>query len=191
MPGPYTRSKHLGERAALAASHNGLDVVVVNPTIPMGPGDRNKTPPAAMLSLFLSGGSPFFLDCILNVVDVRDVAEGMLRAAEHGRPGERYVLGGENVALRDLLPRIGRLSGRPMPKRTVPKPVALAAGALSGFIADRLTGKPPTVTREGVILALRSAPFDSGKAKRELGYKPARVDDALAKAVAELVQGQG
>src|SRR5690606_14634491 len=97
-------------------------------------------------SLFLSGGSPFFLDCILNLVDVRDLAAGILRAEAAGRRGERYILGGENVALRDLLPLIGRLSGKPMPKRTVPKAMALAAGTVSGFIADRLTRKAPKVT---------------------------------------------
>lgn len=191
MPGPYTRSKHRGERAALAACGNGLDVVVVNPTIPIGAGDRNMTPPAAMLSLFLSGGSPFFLDCVLNLVDVRDLANGIVRAAVAGRRGERYILGGENVALRDLLPMVERLSERRMPRRTVPKAMALAAGTVSGFIADRLTRKAPTVTREGVVLALRSAPFDSGKARRELGYAPAPVERALAEAIEELTQRQG
>lgn len=190
MPGPYTRSKHLGEQAALRACGEGLDVVVVNPTIPVGPGDRNMTPPAAMLSLFLSGGSPFFLDCVLNLVDVRDLAAGILRAEAAGRRGERYILGGENVALRDLLPLIGRLSGKPMPKRTVPKAMALAAGTVSGFIADRLTRKAPKVTREGVVLALRSAPFDSGKARRELGYAPAGIERAIAETVAELTRGK-
>ena len=183
MPGPYTRSKYRAERAALDAARNGMDVVVVNPTVPIGPGDRNMTPPTEMLALFLSGGSPFFLDCVLNLVDVRDVAAGMILAGELGRSGERYVLGGENLALRDLLPRLQELSGKRMPNRTVPAAVAMVTGMLAGWVADRITHKPPVATSEGVSLALRSAPFDSGKARRELGYAPRPVDRALTEAV--------
>jgi dihydroflavonol-4-reductase len=183
MAGPYTRSKHLAETAALKAAKGGLDVVVVNPTVPIGLGDRNMTPPAAMLALFLSGHTPFFLDCILNLVDVRDIADGIVRAGESGRPGERYILGGENVALKELLPILERKSGHPMPKRRVPGAVALMTGSVSGWIADRVTHRPPVVTREAVILALRSAPFDSAKAKRELGYHPGPIDRPLTEVV--------
>jgi dihydroflavonol-4-reductase len=182
MAGPYTRSKHQGESAALAAAGKGMDVVVVNPTVPIGPGDRNRTPPAEMLELFLSGGSPFFLDCVLNLADVRDIAAGIVLAGERGRSGERYVLGGENVALRNLLPRIERISGRPMPRRAVPAPLALLTGTLAGWLSG-VTGRPPVATREGVVLALRSGPFDSGKARRELGYAPRAVEGALTAAV--------
>jgi dihydroflavonol-4-reductase len=183
MPGPYTRSKHRAEQAASAAVQQGLEVVIVNPTVPIGADDRNFTPPAAMLSMFLAGSAPAFLDCVLNLVDVRDVAAGMILAAERGRPGERYILGGENVTLRDLLAQLEAISARPMPKRTIPGPVAIAAAAVAEWIADRITGRTPAATREGVQLALRSAPFDSGKARRELGYanRPAR--DALEDAV--------
>jgi dihydroflavonol-4-reductase len=183
MPGAYTRSKFLGEQVALKAARDGMDVVVVNPTVPIGDGDHNMTPPAAMLALFLSGRTPFFLDCVLNLVDVRDLADGMLRAGDHGRPGERYILGGENVAMRDLLPALERLSGRQMPKRTVPAALALATGIVSGWIADRVTKTPPAATREAVLLALRSAPFDSAKAKRELGYAPRPIEQALTEVV--------
>jgi dihydroflavonol-4-reductase len=183
MPGPYTRSKYLGERAALGAARDGLDVVVVNPTIPIGVGDRNMTPPAAMLALFLSGGTPFFLDCILNLADVRDIADGIARAGERGRRGERYILGGENVRMGDLLGRLERKSSRRMPRRAVPVWVALTTGVASGWLADRVTHKPPVATREGVVLALRSAPFDSSKAQSELGYAPAPIDRALTEAV--------
>jgi dihydroflavonol-4-reductase len=191
MPGPYTRSKYLAERAALDAARNGMDVVVVNPTVPIGPGDRNMTPPAEMLALFLSGGSPFFLDCVLNLVDVRDVAAGIVLAGDVGRSGQRYVLGGENIALRDLLPRLQELSGKRMPNRAVPVPVAMVTGLLAGWVADRITHKPPVATSEGVALALRSAPFDSGKAKRELGYAPRPVDRALTEAVEAFKRNAG
>jgi dihydroflavonol-4-reductase len=183
MAGPYTRSKHLAERAALEASKNGLDVVVVNPTVPIGVGDRNMTPPAAMFALFLSGETPFFLDCILNLVDVRDIADGIIRAGEQGRSGERYILGGENMVMRELLPILERKSGRRMPKRTVPAALALFTGSISGWIADQVTHRPPVATREAVILALRSAPFDSAKAKRELGYRPGPIDRPLTEVV--------
>src|SRR4029078_7427634 len=98
----------------------GLDAVIVNPTVPIGPDDRNLTPPAAMLLMFLQGRTPDFLECILNLVDVRDVATGCILAAERGHPGERYILGGENVALRDLLALMQQLSRRPMPRRSIP-----------------------------------------------------------------------
>ena len=187
MPGPYTRSKLLGEKAAFAAAGNGLDVVVVNPTVPIGAGDRNMTPPAAMIALFLEGGSPFFLDCVLNLVDVRDLAAGIALAGTRGRSGERYILGGENMPLRKLLPILENASGRPMPKRAIPAVVALTAGTVAEWISDRVTGKVPVATREGVMVAIRSAPFDSSKARRELGYAPRPVEGALTDAVAWLM----
>jgi dihydroflavonol-4-reductase len=183
MPGIYTRSKFLGERIALKAAREGMNLVVVNPTVPIGEGDHNMTPPAAMFDLFLSGRSPFFLDCILNFVDVRDAADGIVRAGDRGRSGERYILGGENVAMRDLLRTLERISGRKMPKRSVPPALALATGALSGWLADHVTHRPPAATREAVLLALRSAPFDSAKARRELGYRPRPIEQALTEVV--------
>ena len=180
MPGPYTRSKHMAEQAALAAARRGLDVRIVNPTVPIGANDRNMTPPAAMLAMFLAGRSPFFLDCILNLVDVRDVAGGMILTAERGRSGERYILGGENMSLRELLGVVERISRRPMPKRALPAPVAFAAAAVAEWLSERVTGRRPMATREGVRLALRSAPFDSRKARRELGYEPQPIQKALA-----------
>jgi dihydroflavonol-4-reductase len=183
MPGPYTRSKHLAEQAASTAARSGLDVRIVNPTVPIGADDRNMTPPAAMLAMFLADRSPFFLDCVLNLVDVRDVAAGMILAAERGRPGERYILGGENMPMRELLRLIERLSGRAMPKRALPASLALAAAALAEWWADHVTGRPPLATREGVRLALRSAPFDSRKARGELGYEPRPIRSALAETI--------
>lgn len=185
MPGPYTRSKLLAEHAVRAAVAAGLDAVIVNPTVPIGPGDRNLTPPAAMLAMFLNGQSPAFLDCVLNLVDVRDVAAGMLAAAACGRCGERYILGGDNVALRDLLALLALRSGRTMPKRAIPGSLALMAATIAEAIAA-WTGRAPAATREGVRLALRSAPFDSAKARHELGYAPRSFDVALSDALAWL-----
>lgn len=189
MPGPYTRSKLAAEQAVLAAVQGGLNALIVNPTVPIGAGDRNLTPPAAMLSMFLSGQSPAFLDCVLNLVDVRDVAAGMVLAAERGRTGERYILGGENVVLRDLLALLERISGRPMPKRAVPGWLALASATVTEWVADVVTKRTPAATLEGVTLALRSGPFDSKKARSELGYAPRPFQDALTDAVAWLSSG--
>jgi dihydroflavonol-4-reductase len=183
MPGPYTRSKFLAERAALEAARNGLNLVVVNPTVPIGEGDRNMTPPAAMFALFLSGGSPFFLECMLNLVDVRDLAEGIVQAGERGRAGERYILGGENMALGELLPVLERLSGQRMPRHAIPASLARVTGLVAGFIADHVTRTPPVTTREAVDIALRSAPFDSRKAREELGYAPRPIAPALTEVV--------
>jgi dihydroflavonol-4-reductase len=183
MPGPYTRSKHLAEQAVQAAVQRGVDAVIVNPTVPIGADDRNLTPPAAMLAMFLAGQSPAYLDCMLNLVDVRDVAAGMALAAAHGRTGERYILGGENMALRDLLALLGRQSSRPMPKFAIPGAIALASAAVAEWWADLVSRRAPLATREGVRLALRSAPFVSRKAQAELGYAPRPVENALAEAV--------
>jgi hopanoid-associated sugar epimerase len=180
MPGPYTRSKHLAEQAALAAARSGLDVRIVSPTVPIGANDSNMTPPAAMLAMFLAGRSPVFLDCILNLVDVRDVAAGMVLSAERGRLGQRYVLGGDNMSLRELLGLLELISKRRMPKRALPPSAAFAAAALAEWLADLVTGRRPLATREGVRLALRSARFDSRKARRELGYEPRPIQQALA-----------
>jgi dihydroflavonol-4-reductase len=182
MPGPYTRSKYLAEQAALAAASSGFDVVIVNPTVPIGAGDHNRTPPTAMLAHYLTQ-TPFVLDCTLNVVDARDVATGIVLAAERGRSGERYILGGENVRLDDLLKRLGRASGRPRTKIGVPRSLAFVMGHVSEWVATWLTHRAPLATGEGVRLALRSAPFDNAKARRELGYAPRPVDGALADAV--------
>ena len=191
MPGPYTRSKRLAEEAALGAGRGGLDVVIASPSVPIGPGDRNRTPPAAMLSLFLGGGPAFFLDCVLNFVDVRDVAAGLVLAAERGRSGERYILGGENWSLRELLERLRRASGRKLPGIAVPPPVALASAIAAEWAADHVTGRMPVATREGVRLARRSARLDLGKARRELGYEPRPPQDALAAAAEWLARDRG
>lgn len=186
MPGPYTRSKLKAEQSVLAAVQDGLNAVIVNPTVPIGPGDRNRTPPAAMISMFLQGRSPAYLECVLNLVDVRDVAAGMVLAGERGRSGERYILGGDNVALSNLLRLLESISGRPMPKRAVPGWLALASAAATEWAADLLTHRTPAATREGVRLALRSAPFDSRKARSELGYAPRPLQDGLRDTVAWL-----
>lgn len=185
LAGAYCRSKYLAEKDALAAAAQGLPVVVVNPTAPIGPGDRLPTPPNAMLRLFRRGGPRLILDCVLNLVDVRDVAQGMILAMEGGRIGERYILGGTDVGLGDLAQRIDRLCGRP-PLRRYPVPPALALGAarVEEWLSDHVTRRPPTAPVTGVRLALGGGGFDSGKAMRELGYTVRPLDASLRAALA-------
>jgi dihydroflavonol-4-reductase len=183
MPGPYTRSKFLAEEAALAAARRGLPVTIVNPTLPIGLGDDNCTPPSAMLSLLVMKPPPVVLDCTLNLVDVRDVANGILAAAQRGRVGERYILGGENFSFADLAVVLDRMCGRERFQVKLPGLVALAIGMAAEFIATHITGRPPFATAEGVRIALRSAAIDSAKARRELGYQPRSVMPALAEVV--------
>jgi dihydroflavonol-4-reductase len=180
LPGPYTRSKYLAEQAALSSSCAEMSVVVVNPTVPVGPGDDNFTPPAAMLARYLAG-SRLYLECMMNIIDVRDLALGMILAAQHGRPGERYILGGENVSLQSILALVAHITGRQHVPIGVAGPLALAVGIVSEWVAN-LTGRSPLAVEEGVRLALRSSPFSIGKAHRELGFRPRPAQEALAAA---------
>jgi dihydroflavonol-4-reductase len=186
MSGPYARSKYLGEQAALSAGRAGQPVVVVNPTLPIGPGDDTLTPPMAMLAMYLTDRMPGALDFILNLLDVRDVAGGMILAARNGRPGERYILGGENIAFRQLAAILEELTGKRAIKFWIPGQVGYAAGIISEWLATHVTGKEPNATTEGVRLALRSAHLDIGKARQELGYTPRSLREALTDAVAWL-----
>ncbi|QCG95390.1 NAD-dependent epimerase/dehydratase family protein [Azospirillum sp. TSA2s] len=187
MAGPYCRSKYLAEREALAAAER-MPVVIVNPTAPIGPGDHTPTPPTAMLRLFLDGGPRLILNCNLNLVDVRDVADGMILAAERGVVGERYILGGQNLTLPDLADRIDRLAGRRCRRRwPIPGRLALAAAVLEEWMSDHITHRPPRAPATGVRLAITAEFVESTKAMRELGYKPRSLDNALADAVAWLM----
>jgi dihydroflavonol-4-reductase len=182
MPGPYCRSKFLAEQAALAAARNGLPVVVVNPTLPIGPGDIHLTPPTRMLLDFLTGRAPAYLDCAFNLVDVRTVALGHILAAEKGRIGERYILGGRNITVADLLAMLGRLSGRPMPNRRIPYWMAWTLAA-AGEALSIVTKRPPVAPLTGVRLARTPMRFDSGKAIRELGLPETPLEASLQDAL--------
>ena len=186
MPGPYAVSKLLGERAAMEAAARGAPVVVVNPTMPLGPGDRRLTPPTRMILGFLNGETPAYLDCVFNVVDVRHAALGHVLAAEKGRVGERYVLGGANVSMGELLAALGRISGLPMPRLRVPYAAAVAFAWASEMVADRVTHRAPVAPLTGVRLARTAMIFDSSKARDELGLPVTSLDQTLTDAVAWL-----
>jgi dihydroflavonol-4-reductase len=188
MPGPYTRSKFLAEQAARDAAADGLRVVIANPTVPIGPGDHNFTEPTRMLELFARKPPPMVLDSMLNLVDVRDVATGLVLAGERGRAGERCILGGENVSVRELVRRVGSLCSRSTTVHALPGLLALAIGAASEWFEGQVIHRTPRVSIEAVRIALRSIPLDTRKAETELGYLPHPIDDALADAVAWLTR---
>jgi dihydroflavonol-4-reductase len=181
--GPYCRSKWLAERFALELGRRGAPVVVVNPTLPVGPGDRGISPPTRMMLDFCQGKRGEYLDAELNLIDVRDVAEGMVRALERGRPGRRYLLGAENLSIREVFVRLSRLTGIPEPRWRVPYAVALVAAVVSEFVADVWTHQMPAAVLTGVLLTQRRMHFDASASLSELGLVPRPVDESLADAV--------
>ena len=182
MIGHYKRSKFLGEQEALGAAREGLPVVVVNPTAPVGPGDWKPTPTGRIILDFLNGKMPAYVDTGLNVVPVEDVATGHWLAAESGQVGQRYILGGQNMTLRAILEALSRLSGRPAPKMRLPHVLALAA-AYADHFASRLRGREPRIPLEGVRMARHRMFVDCSKAERELNFRPGPVEAALERAV--------
>ena len=189
MTGHYKRSKFLAEMEALKFAQENFPVVIVNPTAPIGDHDSKPTPTGKTIVDFLRGDMPAYLDTGLNLVDVRNVAEGHLLAFEKGKVGERYILGCENLTLQQILERLGMQSNRRAPKVKIPYAVAyLAALASTGWA--ELSGNPPRVPLEAVRMAKKKMWVSCDKAKRELGYLPTSVDAALKRAV-DWFQGNG
>jgi dihydroflavonol-4-reductase len=188
MPGAYTRSKMLAEVRAQQAAASGFPVVIANPTMPIGP-HRGLTPPTAMLHYFLNRRIQVYIDFVLNLVDVRDVAAGLVLAMERGRVGERYILGGENISLRKLLYVIGVISKRNALRIPLSPVLGQIAAKGMDLISDHLTHRPPLGTLEGVRIALHSKPLSNEKSKRELGYEPRPIEPALRDIVASVVSG--
>lgn len=182
MIGHYKRSKFLAEQHACEAARTGLPVIIVNPTTPVGPGDWKPTPTGKIIVDFLNGRMPAYVDTGLNVAPVEDVAAGHLLAAERGRVGRRYILGGENLTLRQILDVLSRITGRPAPRIKVPHFVAYAA-ALADTAFSKLTGRAPQIPLEGVRMARHKMFVDDSRARRELGYQPGSVEAALERAV--------
>ncbi len=181
--GPYCRSKLRAEQEALARGRAGEPIVVANPTMPVGPGDRGMSPPTRLIRDFARSRLPAFMDCTLNLIDVRDAAIGLERAMAVGRPGRRYLLGGENLGLRDLLGRLSALAGVPVPRWRVPYPVALVVAAVSELWADHVTGQPPKATLTGVRLTRRALHFDASRSLAELNLRPRPLDGSLRDAL--------
>jgi dihydroflavonol-4-reductase len=189
MLGRYPRSKREAELAALSAARMGQDVVIVQPSAPVGPGDHRLTPPSRMIRDLAAGKTPAVLDCLLNLVDVRALAEGVLAARDEGRTGERYLLTGEDLAMSEIASKVAALAGVAAPRFTVPHWLALAAARVEAGVSA-LTKRPPTAPPTGVRLAGRRVRFDNSKARDELGFAPPPVDQALADAV-DWMRGTG
>jgi dihydroflavonol-4-reductase len=179
MPGAYTRSKLLAERSALQAAAAGFPLVIASPTMPIGPHNGNLTPPNQMLLRFLAQRLQFYLDFTINLVDVRDVASGLVLAMNRGQIGQRYILGGVDISLSKLLAMMGGISGRQALRIPIPGAVAQTAAALMEFCADHVTRRLPEATLEAVRIAVRSKPMSIEKARRELGYAPRPIEQAL------------
>jgi dihydroflavonol-4-reductase len=183
MVGHYKRSKFIAEAEVRRFSQEeNLPVVIVNPSTPVGERDIKPTPTGKMIVDFLRGAMPAYVDTGLNVVDVRDVANGHLLAYEKGHPGERYILGNENLTLRGILERLAELTGRKAPTRRMPYSVAYAAALADTFVEGTLFRREPRIPLEGVLMARKMMYFDSGKAVRELGIPQSPVKEALGRA---------
>lgn len=181
--GPYTRSKWLAEEAAWEAAERGEPVTIVTPSVPVGPGDRNGLPMTRLIRHFLERPMPGTMGGTMHLIDVRDVAAGLVRALERGRRGHRYLLSAESWTIEQVLGRLAELTGRPAPRFRVPYALGLAFAAWEHFRARWLGGGPPLATVSGVRLAHRTGPMDASRSLRELGIDPRPVDEALARTV--------
>ncbi len=179
--GLYKQSKYVAEHEVLRAGAEGLPVVLVQPTLPLGPGDRAPTPTGKTVLDFLNGRMPGWFDTALNVVDVDDVATGHLLAAERGAQGRSYVLGGENLELREILDILAAATGLPRAVIKVPRQVAIAAGHASGFLEGRLLRREPSVPLEGARMASTRMIFSDARARKELGYSSRPAVEAIVR----------
>jgi dihydroflavonol-4-reductase len=179
MIGPYKRSKFLAEQLALQAPH----AVVVNPTTPVGARDLKPTPTGQIILDFLRRKMPAYIDTGLNLVDVEECARGHVLALEKARPGQRYILGGENLTLKQILDRLAVIAGLPAPRWRLPYAVALGAGVVDTFITGYLRGREPRVVLDAVRVGRKKMFASSAKAERELGFRVASAENALRAAV--------
>lgn len=182
MQGHYKRSKWLAEQVALEKARAGQPIVIVNPTAPVGDHDWRPTPTGNIILNFLRNKLPAFVDTGLNLVDVRDIAEGHLLAAERGRPGERYILGCQNLTLEQILGRLAELSGKAPPTTRIPYTLAYLTGLANTAWAN-LTGQEPMAPLEAVRMARTKMFVSHAKASNTLGFTPGPVDDALGRAI--------
>ena len=187
MIGHYKRSKWLAEQVAIEASHMGQTVIILNPTTPIGSLDTKPTPTGRIVVDFLNKNFPAYVDTGLNLVDVEEIARMHLVALERGRPGERYILGGENLTLKQILDRLAAITGLPSPTMKVPNAVAMAFAFFDENITGRLRGKEPRATVEAVRMGRKMMFASSAKAERELGLQVKSVEDALRSACAWFV----
>jgi dihydroflavonol-4-reductase len=183
MIGHYKRSKYLAEQEAIAAAHGGQYVIVLNPTTPIGANDIKPTPTGQIVVDFLNRKFPAYVDTGLNLVDVDEVARMHVVAVERGRPGQRYILGGENLSLKQILDKMSAITGLPSPTMKVPHSVAMAFAFFDETITGRLRGKEPRATVEAVRMGKKKMFASSAKAERDLGFRIIPVYAALRSAI--------
>ena len=183
LVGHYKRSKFLAEREALDLASKGLDVVVVNPTTPVGPWDVKPTPTGRMVLDFLRGRIPAYIETGMNLVDVEDVAVGHVLALEKGRPGERYLLGNRNLTLRQVFGLLEVVSGMKGPKIRIPPWLAMGAGYVDEFVEGRVLRRKPWIPLEGLKVSRKPMYVSCEKAIKELGMPQSSLEDALQKAI--------
>src|SRR5271156_1309 len=183
MPGHYKRSKFMAEQAALEAARAGGPVVIVNPSTPIGALDFKPTPTGRIIVDFLNRRMPAYVDTGLNIVDVEDVARGHLLAAERGRIGEKYILGGENLTLKEFLQRLAAISGMPAPKVRIPYAFALGYAIGAEAFARTVSRRAPRASLTEVRMSRKRMFFDSSKARAELSYSAGPIDAAISAAI--------
>jgi dihydroflavonol-4-reductase len=183
MIGHYKRSKFMAEQVALEAGRAGMHVVTVNPTTPIGEQDVKPTPTGRIVVDFMKRKFPAYVETGLNLVDVRECARGHVAALEKGRTGERYVLGGEDLTLKQILDKLGQITGLPSPKIKLPYFFALAAGVVDEAVTGLLLRREPRATVDTVRMGKKKMFASSAKAERELGWKIVPIDGALRRAV--------
>jgi dihydroflavonol-4-reductase len=183
MIGHYKRSKFMAEQVAVEAARSGVDVVIVNPTTPIGERDIKPTPTGRIVVDFLKRKFPAYVETGLNLVDATECARGHVQALEKGRSGERYILGGENLTLKQILDRLAAITGLPSPTVKLPYIFALAAGVVDEMVTGRLLGREPRATIDAVRMGRKMMFVSSAKAVRELGWRTVPVDGALRRSV--------
>ncbi|HVO81346.1 MAG TPA: hopanoid-associated sugar epimerase [Terriglobales bacterium] len=183
MIGHYKRSKFMAEEVAIKAGKSGMDVVVVNPTTPVGEQDIKPTPTGRIIVDFLKKKFPAYVDTGLNLVDVKQCARGHVAALERGRSGERYILGGENLTLKQILDKLAAITGLPSPKVRLPYAVALASGVVDTVVTGVLLRREPRVVLDAVRMGRKKMFVSSAKAERELGWETVPAEGALRRAV--------
>ena len=188
MIGHYKRSKFLAEQVAIEAAQRGQHVMILNPTTPIGAGDVKPTPTGRIVVDFLNRRFPAYVDTGLNLVDVEEVARMHVIALDRGRPGERYILGGENLSLKQILDRMSAITGLPSPTRKVPHAAAMIFAFFDEWITGRVRGREPRATVEAVRMGRKIMFANSSKAERELGFKIMPVYGALRQAIRWFVE---
>jgi dihydroflavonol-4-reductase len=183
MIGHYKRSKFMAEQVAVKAAKSGVDVVIVNPTTPIGERDIKPTPTGRIVVDFLKRKFPAYVETGLNLVDATECARGHVQALEKGRSGERYILGGENLSLKQILDRLAEITGLKSPTVKLPYFFALATGVVDEMVTGRLLRREPRATIDAVRMGRKMMFVSSVKAERELGWRTVPVDGALRRSV--------